>query len=220
MKKISLWKILIPSISLVLFVIMLVLSKSVGTKDIGYNNTSVGLATLNQKILPEFPNKGWDTLSDLILAGSLGLFLLAGIVGVVLLVKQKSLRNLVTLIIYAGVMVILAALWIFFDKVMVVTYKPLKNDPSFPSTHILITTYVVAVTLYYFLKLDKNKAERILAIIIAVMLIGLQFLGRIFSAEHWATDAFAGLLLGSFLFGLFIILEAIIVPIFKKEKTE
>lgn len=216
----------ITSISLGLFIILIILLKCVDVKTL-YDCDSIGLAGLNKVYYKEY-NKALDILSDVIfyLVIAFNVFLI--VLYAINLSKTKSLKAGYKFYIYFSILLLGIILWLLFDKVICINTRPNIKDGvvegSFPSTHVFLTAYIVLSSPYLFLKMEKNKGlekanklgfEEIITIIFISIALVMTVL-RLYSGMHWLTDCVGGLILGFFLFGLFYLF----VCIFKNKKTQ
>lgn len=196
----------ITVISFVLFMILIILLKCVDVKE-------VGLYGLNNTYYHEY-NKALDIISDVIfyMVLAFNLFLIG--FEIFMMVKEKR-KISYKFLVYFGVLVIGIVLWLLFDYVIKLNNRPNiidgKVEASFPSTHVLLTTYIMLASPYIFLKMEGKKGlenqnklgfEGIITIILIVVLL-VMFVLRFWSGMHWLTDCIGGLLLGLFLFGLY-----------------
>lgn len=200
-------------ISLVLFIILLILLKTVDVKE-------VGLYKLNNTYYHEY-NKALDIISDVIFYIVLAFnFFLVGFVIYKMIKKKEKIDY--KFLLYVGVLSFVIILWLLFDYVFKINNRPNiidgKIEASFPSTHVLLTTYIMLSSPYVFLKMEGKKGlenqnklgfEEIITIIFMVIMLSMLVL-RLYSGMHWLTDCVAGLLLGIFLFGLYYLLISVV----------
>jgi len=210
----------IISTTLILFIILIVLLKCVDVKAL-YDCDSIGLAGLNKTYYKEY-NKVIEIISDVLFYIVIAFNVFLIVLYAIDLAKTKSIKSGYKFYVYFGILALGIVLWLLFDKVICINTRPYAKDGivegSFPSTHIFLTTYIMLASPYLFLKMEGNKGlekanklgfEEIITIIMLVVVLAMTIL-RLYSGMHWLTDCFGGLLLGSFLFGVFYLLICII----------
>lgn len=210
----------ITSITLILFIILIILLKCVDVKAL-YDCDSIGLAGLNKTYYKEY-NKALDIISDILFYLVLAFNVFLIVLYALDLSKTKSIKSGYKFYVYFGILALGIILWLLFDKVICINTRPYAKDGiiegSFPSTHVFLTTYIMLSSPYLFLKMEKNTSlekanklgfEEIITIIFISLVLVMAVL-RLYSGMHWLTDCFGGLLLGSFLFGLFYLVICII----------
>lgn len=181
----------------------------------------IGLSSLNKAFMVKYFNDTWDVLSDVVLYFSLGFTAGLAIYGVYQLVNKRSLLKVDKDILCTGACIILLlAMWLLFDKVFVVNYRPILiqkvAEPSFPSTHVMLSTFALLVSARILTKRYSTKTlYTILTYVGMSLLVVLCVLGRVLSGLHWATDVLGGFLIG---FGLFSLVLGLDKAFEKKEE--
>ena len=203
----------ITIISFTLFIVLFILLKTVDVKE-------VGLYGLNHTYYHEY-NKVLDIISDVIfyIVLAFNIFLIGFVI--YKMVKKKEKIDYKFLV-YVLVLSLGIIIWLLFDYVFKINNRPNiidgKVEASFPSTHVLLTTYIMLSSPYIFLKMDGKKGlenqnklgfEEIITIIFMAIMLVMVIL-RLYSGMHWLTDCVAGLLLGIFLFGIYYLIISII----------
>lgn len=174
---------------------------------------TIGLYGLNKVFLVGKYKESWDGFSDVILYISLGFLVGLIVYGLYQLANKKSLYKVDKDILLVGCgTLVIVFFWILFDKICIVNYRPIlvnqEAQASFPSTHVLLTTFVLLSSSYCITKRNSKKLSyTIFAYIGFSCLIILCALGRILSSMHWMTDVLGGFLLGAGLFGLVVGLD-------------
>lgn len=193
-------------ISLVLFIALIVCLKKVDVAP--HEVGSIGLHTLNVEVREEIgTNMDYYKMSDILGYLSFLTVLFFVILGAYQLVKRKSLKKIDKEIWCVAILYIcMGIVYVLFDKVIVLNYRPIMLDgvfePSFPSTHTFLSICLLGSMMVmnnlYFDKLFKKNAVRrlILNMILIVMMFGIIYL-RLFSGVHWFTDILGGILLGT-----------------------
>lgn len=130
-------------------------------------------------------------------------------IGCYQLIKRKSLMKVdKDLYALAITYVFTFALYIFFDKVLVINLRPIIMagesiaEPSFPSSHTLLAVSVLGTAISECGKI-RRKSFRVSLVIVLAILMGATVLSRLFSGVHWVTDIIAGILWGEVMMTLY-----------------
>lgn len=142
-------------------------------------------------------------------------------IGFYQLIKRKSLMKVdKDLYALAITYVFTFALYIFFDKVLVINLRPIIMagesiaEPSFPSSHTLLAVSVLGTAMSECGKIRK-KSFRVSLVIVLAILMGATVLSRLFSGVHWVTDIIAGILWGEVMMTLYQLFSTLLA---KEEK--
>ena len=198
----------LTGIMLAVFAVFTLLVRFVDVQPIGPAGSSVGFASVNGMLFNALGQSGmWDKITDLFLLAALLSAVCFAFLGLYQLVKRKSLKEVDrSLYVLAAFYVLVAVLYIFFEKVTV-NYRPVLVDgaleASYPSTHtLLVCSFLSAAVLQ--LK-ERIKRRNILTAVkvTAVVLIVLTAVGRLLSGMHWFTDVLGALVLSSALVMLY-----------------
>lgn len=202
--------------------------KFIDVRPAGLTETPVGLAGFNETVRNLFPygssgiNDFWYTITKY---SGYALFLPVAffvILGFVQLIKRKSFKKVDReLKLLALFYVAVGAVYIFFEKLFIVNYRPVLIDgeleASYPSSHTLfaITLCGSAILLVkYLLKLKHAKLVSFALALLALVTV----VGRLLSGVHWATDILGGILIGATLvMALFVAIKKSISPTAKTE---
>ena len=192
-----------------LFIILTVLLKTVDVKIL--TTTSVGLSSLNNVFLARQYNLGIDLVTDIIMYLSILSFAVLAGIGIYQWVTRKSLAKVdKSLFVIAGLAILMIGFYLFFDKVLILNYRPMmikdKLEPSYPSTHTLITTFLSLAALSFFNKYLNKKSVKIISLCVVCAFIAVVAIGRMASGAHYLTDVLGGLFLG---LGLYFTYETI-----------
>lgn len=193
---------------LIITIIFLVLTagftaavKLVDVQAIGPEGTSVGFAGINAKAAAALGFN--ETLYNI--AGLLGyvviaVFLTFAMVGLVQLIKRRSLlkvdKNILTL---GGIYFAVFAMYVAFEKI-VINYRPViipgetEVAASFPSSHTAMAIVVIAGALMQLGYYIKSKGLRSLFTALLWILMIAAVATRVLSGAHWLTDIVAGFL--------------------------
>ena len=142
-------------------------------------------------------------------------------IGCYQLIKRKSLMKVdKDLYALAITYVFTFALYIFFDKVLVINLRPIIMagesiaEPSFPSSHTLLAVSVLGTAISECGKI-RRKSFRVSLVIVLAILMGATVLSRLFSGVPWVTDIVAGILWGEVMMTLYQLFSALLA---KEEK--
>ena len=171
-----------PLVMLVVTILFSVLTFVVDRKPIGYDGTSVGFSSINGLFAGSFGyNPVMDTLSDIAMYLSFLVVAAFAFIGVMQLIRGKSLSKVDKTIIGLGILyVVVAVLYVAFDKIPI-NYRPILQpgetelETSFPSTHTLVICTVLGSGIVTVKRLFKNEMTvRVFKIaFIAIMAIGV-----------------------------------------------
>ena len=182
---------------LVLFVVWTVLVKMVDVEPIGPNGSSVGFATLNGVVheLLGVHMALYDITDWLSIIPLLFIFAFA-VLGVVQLVKRKSIFKVDnSILILGGFYAVVMAVFVMFEF-LAVNYRPvLINgvlEASYPSSTTLLVMCVLPTTVMQLKSRIKNQmcgnAVAVFLYIFTVFMVT----ARLISGVHWFTDIIGG----------------------------
>ena len=137
----------------------------------------------------------WDIISDIILAAAIIVLAVFAVLGLIQLIKNRSLKKVDRPLLAMFAPIGLDAItYLIFEKIIVLNTRPNgSGEPSFPSTHVLIVTtifFCVAIMLPYYIK--SKLACALIYVLMAIFII-LVIAGRLISNMHWPTDAIGSL---------------------------
>jgi undecaprenyl-diphosphatase len=191
-----------------LFGILTLLVLKVDVQPIGPNESTTGLATINQFIWNlTGENIIWYHITDWL--GFAGIFTALGfaILGLVQLIKRRSFLKVDPDIYILGAFSLLVIACYCFFEISIVNYRPiLMNgylEASFPSSHAMIICSILGTAMLQFKNRIKNKAVLRIANILSIAVILVTVIGRLLSGVHWFSDIIAGILLSSALIMLY-----------------
>lgn len=181
-------------------ILFTLLVKFVDVSSIGPDGSSVGFSTINNFFHNLIGvNMTIYTLSEI--CGYVPLLMVAGygVVGVLQLIKRKSILKVDKEILAIGVFyVIVLAIYVFFEKV-IINYRPTLIDgeleASYPSSHTILALFICGSTII----LNRFRFKRIKAAqyenSLAFLFMGLVLVGRIISGVHWFSDILGGVII-------------------------
>lgn len=193
---------------LILFLIFTVLVMKVDFRPIGPENSSVGLATINQFVHEKIGvHNSWYNITEGL--GILAIVVAFGfaILGMVQMLKRKSLfkvdQDIILLGLYFAIVIVA---YVFFDK-FIINYRPIIMEKgleaSYPSSHAMIISSIMGAAMIQFHNRIRNKSIRNIVQIISAGIIILVVVGRLISGVHWFTDIIGGVLLSGVFISLY-----------------
>ena len=181
----------------VVFVLWTVLVCFVDVRTIGPEGSSVGFATLNG-FVHELTGVNWllYTVTDWLGLVPIAVALGFAILGLVQLIKRKSLWKVDHSILALGVFyIVVMAAYVFFEMV-VINYRPTLIDgyleASYPSSTTMLVMCVMPTAAMQLNARIKNTVFRRCAIIAIVAFTAFMVIGRLISGVHWITDIIGG----------------------------
>ena len=188
-------------------VLYTILVKYYDTNAIGPKNTVVGFSALNALFsnltgYNEFFYKLTEILGIIVFV-LVGYY---GIIGLMQLIKRKSLLKVdKRLLFLGGFYVVMLLVYVLFEHV-IINYRPFLIDKeleaSYPSSHTMLALCVclssLLISKYYF----NKKAVKIVNIVTIILMFVL-VIGRVLSGAHWITDIIGGIIISAFLVYLY-----------------
>ena len=195
----------------VAFVLWTILVRFFDVRAIGPDGSSVGFATLN-RFVHELTGVNWIlyTVTDWLGLVPIAVALGFAILGLVQLIKRKSLWKVDHSILALGVFyTVVMAVYVLFEMV-VINYRPTLIDgyleASYPSSTTMLVMCVMPTAAMQLNEHIKNTVFRRCAVIAIVAFTTFMVIGRLISGVHWITDIIGGALLSS---GLVIMYQSI-----------
>ena len=194
----------------ILFIVLIILLKTVDVAPVGPEGTDVGLSSLNLALREVSTADGpWYKISSIL--GYLAI--LAGLIfpaaALVQAVRRKSVqkldRELKAMILLDAA---LAFVYVLFE-VVIVNYRPVimegevHPEASFPSSHTMLACVILGSITMVLDKYIKNTGLCYFLKVICVLLAAVIVITRFLSGVHWFTDIIGALLISGCLLGLF-----------------
>ena len=194
---------LVLGVSLVVaFVLWTILVCFIDVRALGPEGSSVGFAALNG-FVHELTGVNWFlyTITDWLGIVPIAVALGFAILGLVQLIKRKSLWKVDHSILALGVFyIVVMAAYIFFE-VVVINYRPTLIDgyleASYPSSTTMLVMCVMPTAAMQLNVRIKNTVLRRCAVITIVAFTAFMVIGRLVSGVHWITDIIGGALLSA-----------------------
>jgi len=200
-------------IFITLFIMWTLAVVSVDVKPVGVNGTSVGFATLNTWFHNlTGVNMTLYNITDW--AGLVPIFICMffGLVGLVQLIKRKSLSKADLDIIALGIYyIIVISSYIIFEMIPI-NYRPILINGflecSYPSSTTLLVLSVMPTVIFQSNKRMQNPKIKKTTMFITIVFSLFMVIGRLVSGVHWLTDIIGSCFLSA---GLFYIYKAVVL---------
>ena len=202
MKKVNTKKLLIAAGMLVAFVLWTAAIQIFDVQTIGPRESTVGFATINRFV----HNLTGVHMSLYTITDWLGLVPFAfsfgfGLLGLVQLIKRKSLKKVDYSIRALGIFYIaVIASYILFE-IIVVNYRPVLIEgileASYPSSTTMLVMCVMPTAAIQFNARIRNKFLCRLVVLVISAFVAFMVIGRLISGVHWFTDIVGGALLSA-----------------------
>lgn len=129
------------------------------------------------------------------------------VLGLIQLIKRKSLMRVDnSILVLGGFYLLVMAAYLFFEY-NIVNFRPvlINNilEASYPSSTILLVMCIMPTAMMQFNRLIQNKTVRIVVNIFFGVFTVAMIVGRLLSGVHWFTDILGGILLSSMLIMLY-----------------
>lgn len=138
----------------------------------------------------------WDFISDVILLSALATLAVFAFLGLCQWIKRKSLKRVDKPILWMLLpLFLLLVTYIVFDKFFVLNTRPNgSGEPSFPSTHVMVTATIFSLVVIILPNYIKSKIARITLDLMMLVLLVLICFGRVLANMHWISDVIGGLI--------------------------
>ena len=210
---------LIGSMLVVAFIVWTVLIQIVDVQPIGQNGTDIGFASFNSW----FHTLTGVHMTIYIITDWLGLIplfvcMIFGGIGLVQLVKRRSLFKVDYDIMILGIYYVIVIFGYLVFEMVPINYRPILIagflEASYPSSTTLLVLCVMPTLIEQVNRRNTNTNVRRIVNAFVVCFSAFMVLGRLISGVHWLTD-----IVGSVIFsaGLFCIYRAGVLLCYKEE---
>lgn len=178
---------------------------NVDVQNVGQKGTAVGFAAFNTWFHNITGVHLWlYNVTDWLGLVPVFICMCFGVLGLVQLIKRRSLFKVDIDIILLGVYYILVIFGYLIFEMIPINYRPILingvMEASYPSSTTLLVLSVMPTLILQIKRRCENKALRNTVYIFAVLFSAFMVIGRLVAGVHWATDIIGSVLLS---FGLF-----------------
>ena len=196
---------------LAVFVIWTVLVGLVNVRDIGPEGSSVGFAALNgafHRLVGV--NMTLYTITDWLGLVPIGTAFGFAVLGLVQLIKRKSLLKVDrSILVLGGFYIAVIAVFVLFEFIAV-NYRPVliegRLEASYPSSTTMLVMCVMPTAINQLNSRIKNKTLRWVCTLTIGAFIAFMVIGRVIAGVHWITDIIGGALFSA---GLVTVYESL-----------
>lgn len=204
---------LLGIVLLAAFVLWTILIRHIDVQKVGPNGTAVGFATLNIWFhqmagvhMLIYTITDWLGLVPIIICMSFGLM------GLVQLVKRRSLLRVDFSILLLGVYYVLVILGYLLFEMVPINFRPILIDgileASYPSSTTLLVLSVMPTLKFQVDRRIKNLMLKNAVTVFVTVFSSFMVIGRLISGVHWATDIVGSVFLSV---GLYMIYKASVI---------
>lgn len=219
MKKNEKKSLLIGSIFIAMFTVWTVLILTVDVQPLGQNGTGIGFAAFNCWF-HHFTgvNMVIYTITDWMGLVPVAICLSFAGIGLVQLIKRRSIFRVDADIMILGVYFVIVFLAYAIFEMIPINYRPIliegKMEASYPSsTTLLVLSVMPALIEQIQRRLSGIRVKRIITIA-AIAFSAFMVIGRLVSGVHWFTDIVGGVLLSA---GVFMLYKAAVMLALKEK---
>lgn len=209
----------IGSILVVAFAVWTALIQIVDVQPIGQNGTDIGFASFNHwfhKLTGV--HMTIYTITDWLGLIPLFVCMIFGVIGMVQLIKRRSLFKVDYDIIFLGMYYIIVIFSYLVFEMISINYRPILiegfMEASYPSSTTLLVLSVMPTLIFQVNLRLKNVSLKKMICILTSIFSAFMVIGRLVSGVHWFTDIVGSVLLSA---GLFCIYKAVVMLCYKPE---
>ncbi len=187
------------------FAFWTLLIQKIDVQAVGVNGTAVGFATLNTLFHSVTGvNMTLYNITDWLGLVPVFLCMVFGILGLVQLVKRKSLFKVDRDIILLGVYYVIVIFGYLIFEMIPINYRPILingfMEASYPSSTTLLVLGVMPTVIFQVnLRVNSMKIKRIINIAV-ILFSAFMVIGRLVSGVHWITDIVGSVFLSAGLY--------------------
>ena len=204
------------------FVLWTVLIQCVDVQAVGQNGTKVGFADFNVWFHQlTGVHMTLYTITDWLGLIPIFICLWFGMLGLLQLIKRRSLLKVDPDILLLGVYYVLVIACYLIFEMIPVGYRPVliegRLEASYPSSTTLLVLSVMPTLWFQANRRVSNVMRRKAVAVFAVIFSAFMVIGRLISGVHWATDIIGSILLSA---GLYMLYRSAVLYTDKAKKAD
>ena len=204
----------------ILFVIWTWLVQTIDVQSVGVNGTNIGFATFNcwfHKLTGV--HMTLYTITDWLGLIPLFVCIMFGGLGVVQLIKRRSLLKVDLDVTFLGIYYVIVIIGYLIFEMFPVNYRPILiqgvMEASYPSSTTLLVLGVIPTLREQTNRRVENVVVKRSVSVLAMCFSVFMVMGRLISGVHWFTDIVGAIILSE---GMFLIYKASILSICEEER--
>lgn len=190
------------------FALWTVMIKCIDVQALGQNGTRIGFAAFNVWFhqitgvhMMIYTITDWLGLVPIIIC------LCFGVLGLVQLIKRRSLLRVDPDILLLGVYYVVVIFCYLIFEMIPINFRPVliegRLEASYPSSTSLLVLSVMPTLMFQMDRRTRDPRIRRTAAVFVIVFSVFMVIGRLFSGVHWATDIVGSILLSAGLFSLY-----------------
>ena len=190
------------------FIVWTVLIKIIDVRQVGVNKTDIGFSTVNIW----FHKLTGVHMSLYVITDWLGLVpifvcMVFGFLGLIQLMKRRSLLKVDRDIIFLGIYYIVVIFGYLIFEMIPINYRPILiqgfMEASYPSSTTLLVLCVMPTLMEQASRRVENVIIYKIISMFTIVFSAFMVLGRLFSGVHWLTDIIGSIMLSVGLFSIY-----------------
>ena len=204
------------------FALWTVLIRRVDVQAVGQNGTKVGFADFNVWFHQlTGVNMTLYTITDWLGLVPIFICLSFGGLGLVQLIKRRSLLRVDSDILLLGVYYVLVIVCYLIFEMIPINYRPVliegRLEASYPSSTTLLVLSVMPTLMFQIYRRVENSLIRKAVATFVIAFSLFMVIGRLISGVHWATDIIGSILLSA---GLYMLYRSAVMYTDKVKKVD
>ena len=195
------------------FALWTVLIQCLDVQAVGQNGTKIGLAGFNVWFHQlTGVHMTLYTITDWLGLVPIFICMCFGVLGLVQLLKRRSLRKVDADILLLGVYYVLVIACYLIFEMIPINYRPVliegRLEASYPSSTTLLVLSVMPTLMFQVYRQAVNSMLRKAVAVFVFAFLAFMVIGRLISGVHWATDIVASVILSA---GLFMLYRSVVL---------
>lgn len=199
---------MITGIALILiFILWTILIQTVDVQPAGVNGTNIGFAAVNTWFHQLTGVHLWIyTVTDWLGLVPIVICICFGVLGLVQLIRRKSLKKVDADIILLGIYYILVILGYLIFEMIPINYRPIliqgAMEASYPSSTTLLVLSVMPTLKFQIDRRSASDTVKRITTAFVILFSAFMVIGRLVAGVHWLTDIIGAILLSA---GLYLV---------------